>query len=140
MNFNLFVFEPDTGEIKINQSNGSDRLIDRYGEAGRMARIFASAPHSNVDHLFVRRERLALRPQLNARLSKTVIRADGMDAAKIAGVPKGAVVSVSDGRFEVEHIADGKVIHIVAGDPARYTVTIEAFPHMPQSFEIEAKH
>jgi hypothetical protein len=134
----LFVYEPETGIIKIGQTSASKKLIDRYAEGGDTAMISPRQISAHIDTVFVNRGKIQARPNLNARLSRSVIEANGRDEAIIRGVPSGAHICVSDGVDTFEHDADGGPVHIVATYPTIYRVTVEAPPHLTQTFTVKA--
>lgn len=134
----LLVWE-ETGELVISQAGAIDNsVIDGYAEMGKRAAFF-DIPSLDFGDQFIHRDQLRPRPQMLARLDRGRIRADGMDTAKIMGVPKGAQVIMSDGLSEIKEIADGNAIHFSAPIRSRWTIRIELFPYLPQQFVIIAE-
>lgn len=133
----LFVWESATGAVEIAQEGGVDPdVIGQYEDLGKSARFF-DAP-LNIGDVYVHRDQLRERPQLMARLQKREIYA-GVEEAKIFGVPHGAAVHITDGVTGFDMIADGGIIHLIVPAPGLWTITIDAFPCMPQRLELIAK-
>lgn len=143
MKLNCYVFEPDSGEIEIQQSGGSKQLVERYGDIGKTARTFDRAPDglSDVSRLFVdpKQEKLLIRPTMSASVDRTEIRADGSDVATIKGLPDHCRVTVFDGLTEATYTPSGRIVQIAADHPATYTITLDAFPHRARMFQIIAR-
>lgn len=142
MKRDCFVVGPQTGEIIVNQTHGSKKLIDRYADMGQTAKVFPNVP-TNLDigkvFVDVKRDLLLVRPLMSARIDRTEIRANGADAATIVGLPDHCVVRVSDGMTETSCQASGRGFQIVADHPGIYTVTLDAFPHRTRVFQITAR-
>jgi hypothetical protein len=134
----LLVFN-ETGEIEISQAGGMNPdVIDRYAEIGKRAAFF-DLPSIEIGDIYIHRDQVRERPKMRLRIDKTRIKADGMDAARIFGVPRGAQVHVTDGLTRYDYIADGTTLEIPSPIPARWHISVEAFPFMPQEFVIIAE-
>lgn len=134
----LFTFDPVSGRINASQQGGIDNsVIEAYESDGLSARFF---DHSGLDihDVFVHRDKMRQREPLRARLDKNVVKADGMDECKIVGVPAGATVTIAYADIEISERCDGSTVHLSFDMPGVHTVHIEAFPYLPQQFQITA--
>ena len=138
----LVVYERqgDFGRLEILQQNlhDTEELVDEYLKINRESYFVKSMPidpeNKFVDfkngEAFLRRQ-----PELNARLDKGRIRVG--EIAKMRGVPRGAVVFMTDGLNSENYIADGGLLEFTSPYPGRWRVQIDAPPHAPQVFVIE---
>lgn len=138
MTMRTFVYEPDSGIVKIGQTNAGKRLVDAYAEIGERAIICERPPAAHIHEMFVERRRLRARPALHARINKTAIRADGQDYAVIRGVPKGATVTVTNGTETYEHEQEEScgLAHISTTYHGELSILVAAPPHLEQRFTV----
>lgn len=76
---------------------------------------------------------------MSLQASRASIAADGVDVARISGVPTGAVVQIfcADKLLSVETVTDGE-IEFAAAAPALYRFLVTAKRYLPGSIEIVA--
>jgi|LGVE01.1.fsa_nt_gb hypothetical protein len=74
------------------------------------------------------------RPQMSGTLNKTTITANGTDLATIANLPQPCTATFAGKQYEV---MDGS-FEFTVDTPGSYTVKVEAFPHLPAEFTVEA--
>ena len=73
---------------------------------------------------------VARRPAHTITIDKTTINADGVDAATIAGIPRGARVQFEDGQpgARIGRGPAGGIILITADRPATMRISVDPFP------------
>lgn len=74
------------------------------------------------------------RPQMTAALDKTFILANTEDVATVSGLPEPCTVTFKGQQYEVTDGSFGFHVDI----PGTYVVDIEAWPHLPATFTVEA--
>ena len=126
---NITIFDPRSG--KINRV-----IIAPVGVAQDQVQEGESwvDGHSNDLIHYVDGGLIVNRPTMPGTLDKPQILADGLDLATISNLPQPCTVTFSDQTYLVE---DGEFA-FTADIPGSYTVEVEAFPHLPATFTVEA--
>jgi len=96
--------------------------------------------NGEVDDLYVdvATETVRRREPCPGDLDRPKVAADGTDTATISGLPEPCGVEVVSGQTRVRRTVEDGVIEIAVDTPATYEVTVEAWPHLPTTFRIEA--
>jgi hypothetical protein len=134
----LLVWDRNTGDVQISQAGAmDDSIVGAYEEMGMRAGFF-DLPSLDIGDVYMHGEQLRQRPKMLLRLDKPRFKA-GADSAKIFGIPRGAQVHITDGLTQYDIIADGTTLEVPSPIPARWEISIEAFPYMPRTFEVIAE-
>lgn len=136
----LFVIPDDDGRItqanKVFEHEGYDKQLHD------MNYKFITADTSQIpapEHWFVKSGKLKERPEMFIVVSKTIIKAGGVDAAVLRGCPIGATFSVmTDGMVLDSGTLDDPDLEIPSLVPCRMTVLIDRWPYKTFKLDIEA--
>jgi hypothetical protein len=74
------------------------------------------------------------RPAMPGTLNKATITSDGQDEATISNLPQPCIATIN---WEPYEITDGTLV-LTSDIPMVFKVEVEAFPHLPATFEVEA--
>lgn len=132
----MTVFNLYDDEGKLTQSN---KLYDPTGYADRLNELSLKHVPSNharplqLDRWHVKNGELTQRGVMPIVISRTVIKAGDRDFAVLSGVPKGAMITITCGRFMImnrQSVPPGQ-IEISIPVPCTYHVTVECMPFRP---------
>ena len=126
---NITIFDPRSG--KINRV-----IIAPFGVAQDQVQEGESWVDGHSDDLihYVDGGLIVNRPTMPGTLNKTTITADSTDTAIISNLPQPCTVTFAGQTYLVE---DGEFA-FTADIPGSYIVEVEAFPHLPATFTVEA--
>lgn len=136
-------------EIEITMKSvvfyDEDGRISHSGKSDTISLAGATQPYLEVDELrpdydathHVVAGALTPRPSMETALSAPFIRANGVDAATLSGVPAGAEVMII-GPQMMNGVADGSSLQFSFATPGQYTVVARLFPFVDLEVTIHA--
>ncbi len=152
-----------TPAVQLDEPIGQFRYVvfDEAGAISQVNRVFDrkgypdvlhdnSVPFLELEDLkgvgaethYVKGGALVQRPVIRAAVSKPRIKADNVDAAIIAPLPRSARITVFRNGVLMPGCADMPLgdtsMEVTATQPGRYRVEVDAWPHQRIAFEIEA--
>jgi hypothetical protein len=139
----LFAVHDAAGQLtqanKVYDPEGYDKLLDDAGLT-YVAVDTNHLPSSKDWYVNVTAKELAERPLMPIEITKTVIKAGGVDSALITGIPKTAKVVVAAAGAVLHTIdpLDATELEIAIPVPCAYYVTISLWPFKDQIISIEA--
>jgi hypothetical protein len=132
------------GEGRIRQASkvyadpaGYDERLRDLGYTFIKAATATSLPPP--EHWHVRNGKVRERPRMFIVVDKTIIKADGQDAAVLRGCPIQGTFSVMTGGLVIDSgTIDDAVLEVPSLVPCRMTVILDRWPFKPFTVDVEA--
>ncbi|MDD1534551.1 MULTISPECIES: hypothetical protein [unclassified Bradyrhizobium] len=136
------VFEPSgqlTQANKVYDPEGYDKLLDEHGYT-YIAAETNTLPSFSEWYVDVKAKELTARPVMPIAVTKTVIKAGGVDSAVISGIPKQAKAVIGAAGAVLHNVdpLDATELEIAIPVPCVYRVTISLWPYRDHVIAIEA--
>ena len=140
MTNNVYSVYEEDGRIKqSNQVFGNEKYGDVLHERNMRFLQHGGEGHANLQKHWVDKNNLCERKPMLIILSKPRVKAGGIDAARITGIPRGAKITVSANNLTIfQQVQQGtSPFDISSVAPVIYTVRVHKWPYQDWVNQVE---